>query len=159
MGKKSPDVLTIMAIIFIPLGLMLMIPGIIAGVLTGELFFAIIFSVCGLPFVIVGIVFLAIRSNKRKLIAELKESGQRIYAKFDRVDLNYNIEINHAHPFIVYARYEDQMGTIHMYKSSNLNYDPTSYLEGKEIPIYVHPSNPKLYFMDVDSVMPTIEYH
>ena len=159
MGKKSPDVLTIMAIVFIPLGLMLMIPGIIAGVLAGELFFAIILSVCGLPFVIVGIVFLVVSSKRRKMILELKENGQRIYAKFDRVDFNYVVEINHAHPFIVYARYEDQMGTIHMYKSSNLNYDPTGYLEDREIPIYIDPSNPKRYYMDIDSVMPTIEYH
>lgn len=142
--------------IFLPLGALMVLAGIITAVATGEWLFLLAFGSSGLPFLIVGIVFICIVSAKKRKKARLLENGRRIYTRFNTVDYNYAVRINYAHPRIVLSSYEDPSGKIYMFKSENLKFDPTEYLQGKQIPVYVDGDNFKKYYMDLDSVLPEI---
>ena len=41
---------------------------------------------------------------------------------------------------------------IYVFKSDDLNYDPTSYVSGKEITVYIDPTNPQKYYVDVSTL-------
>ena len=156
---KMMDVFGILGAVFLPLGALLVGGGVIAYAFTKLIVFILSISVTGLPFLILGTVFLCVSAAKKKKIANLLENGRKINAKFNCVDINYAVKINHAHPYVVRCQYVDSIGVVHVFSSGILRFDPTEFLQDKEIPVYVDENNYKRYYMDLDSVLPDIKFH
>lgn len=107
----------------------------------------------GLIFLILGAVFL-VRSRRRKeMEQELKARGEVIYAEVTGVSLNYSITLNGRHPYYVEACYRDpDSGTIHMFRSHDLQFDPTKFIMDQKVPVYCRGDDYRHYYMDIDAI-------
>ena len=164
--KGSFDPMKLIGMIFAGVGVGLLLTG--AGlffVLMGahiEFFWlpSVIMCGIGLIFLALGVSFLTTIRRRRETEQELKSRGDVVYADVTGVNLNYSVSINGRHPYVVEASYRDPFsGTVHMFHSKNLRFDPTGYVQGKKVPIYSQGSDFGKYFMDVDSILPEVEIH
>ena len=107
----------------------------------------------GLIFLILGAVFLIRSRRKQEMERELKERGEAIYAEVTGVSLNYSVSLNGRHPYFVEACYRDpDSGEIHMFRSHDLQYDPTKFIKDQKVPVYCRGDDYKHYYMDIDAI-------
>jgi hypothetical protein len=100
-----------------------------------------------------GIVALAERS-RRVRIRRLVESQRYVWGTIESVEQNRNIRINSRHPYYALVRYRDPTGTVRSFRSRNLMAFPEPSIVGKQVPVYVNESNYRLYYVDLDRVLP-----
>ena len=50
-------------------------------------------------------------------------------------------------------------GTVHIFKSRYLYYNPESLLKNNAVRVYVDNNNYKKYYVDIDEVLPKVENH
>jgi len=99
-------------------------------------------------FLIGGGIFL-FQKNKKKLIDYLKRNGKRINADFQSVGLNNTYSYNGRNPFQIIAQWQNPSTLkIHIFKSENLWFDPTEFIENDTITVIIDKKNPKKYWMD-----------
>jgi hypothetical protein len=118
------------------------------------------FSLWGVPIILggMGAVFagigggiLVVPAVRRRREAELRRRGRRVQARFQSVEQNTSLEVNGRHPWRIYCQWQDPAtGLLHVFKSANLWFDPTRYVQVQELTVYVDPANPKRYAVDVD---------
>lgn len=106
---------------------------------------------------VLGAVFFAIgagimlfsnlgQNNKSKLIS----SGDAVMADFQNVELNKSFSANNTHPYQILAQWlNPRTNEIHIFKSENIWFDPTSHIKNKKIKVYIEPNNPKKYYVDI----------
>ena len=104
-------------------------------------FFAVIFGAPGF-----GMILYALRKNQAR--SHLRNRGRTLVARVSTVALNESLSINGRSPFIIHAEARLD-GKIHAFKSDNLWFDPTPYLETDQVRICHLPENPKVYCMDI----------
>lgn len=117
------------------------------------------FSLWGGPVILggIGAVFLAIGLAVqlagvmgRRKEQDLLLHGTPVMADFQSVDRNTQLEVNGRHPYRVMAQWRNPAtGKVHVFHSDNLWYDPTQYLDRRQLTVYVDTVNPKRYHMDV----------
>jgi hypothetical protein len=114
----------------------------------------LLFSGMGLLFTLAGGgVFLAFRLRQRRE-AELRRSGRPLQVDFVRVEINYVVRINQRNPFRIVARGYDPVSLKDReFRSHNLMQDPTPYLSGGKLTVFLDPQRPGRYFLDT-SVLP-----
>jgi hypothetical protein len=62
--------------------------------------------------------------------ADLRQNGQLIEAEFQEVEQNGSIEVNGEHPYRIVARWHDTANNrLHVFRSANLWFDPTDYVQ------------------------------
>jgi len=74
------------------------------------------------------------------------------------VNLNSTVSVNGRSPYVLECHYQDPAGTLHVFKSRNLFFDPVE-LEGRQIRVYVDHGDMDHYYVDVESVVPDIQVH
>lgn len=118
---------------------MLIIGGIFAAIGTAMLF---------------GAVIMLVKSVKKATLGKrLKEQGYYIEADFDRVDFG-NVRINNRPTFILRCIYRDPYdGKCYAFRSELLRDDPTAFIEGDKIKVYVDENNYMNNYIDVDELM------
>lgn len=131
------------------------------NVRTAELLFlqSFILSIVGLPFLIIGIVFLIIVRRRSKTKKLLIQTGRKIYAKVTGGEMVYNYMVNNRHPFKLECTYTDfGTGAVYLFSSRNMWLDPNFYI-GQQIEVYVNPDNYKKYYVNVDSLQKAVEVY
>jgi len=109
----------------------------------------IIIGSIGVPFFILGTIFLLIPARRKKLDAWLQDNGRIISAEIDRVDINPGVRVNGRNPYVIYAQWHDSTtGRIWVFKSKSIWYNPEKYIQTKSVHVRIHPDNPKKYVMD-----------
>lgn len=152
----------IVAIIFIGIGILYSIIGIFVGGqnIDGDTtIFRIIFGGLGAVLLAAGVLCLFFEIRTRRRNSRLLNSGQYVLAEISEITMNYSIRINSRHPYIVKCRYQDMNGVVHVFRSRNLNFDPAPVLRDQMVRVYVDGEDFRHYYMDIDSVLPTVIEH
>ncbi|PRY65813.1 uncharacterized protein DUF3592 [Vreelandella songnenensis] len=117
------------------------------------------FSLWGAPLILAGLgalcfisgagafVFsrLAHRSNQ-----SLMENGLRIDTQFQGVERNTAFSINGKYPYQVVAQWlNPSTNQVHVFKSQNIWFDPSSYINTDTIAVFVEPGNFKKHHVDL----------
>lgn len=119
----------------------------------------IVFIILGLVFLLVCVILLIILFNRKKKLEQIIENGYYIVAETGDIILNYNVSVNGRCPYIITASYQDSMGCIHTFRSQNIFYNPTGIMTNNMVKIYTRPDNFKLYYMDINEILPEVKMH
>jgi hypothetical protein len=120
-------------------------------------------SSAALPLSILGLVFTSIGGGiigyvwwTTKKEALLRQHGHLIQADFQQVELNEALEVNGANPFRIVAQWHDAANNqLFIFKSANLWFDPSKFVQGRKIPVYVDLSKPSRFHVDT-SFLPKV---
>jgi hypothetical protein len=100
-------------------------------------------------FLLGGILPLGLMRRRAVLKEWLVANGQRIQTESARVEPNMSVRVNGVHPFRIVSQWlNPQTGKVHVFRSENLWYDPSKYLGGTTVCVWIDPKNPKRYAMD-----------
>jgi hypothetical protein len=110
----------------------------------------------GCIFIVVNGGMLAYTSFAANRVKQLLEQGMLIQADFQQVEVNTSLKVNGASPFRLVAQWHDkQSNELRIFKSSNLWFDPSKFVEGRKLPVYIDRNNPAKYHMDL-SFLPKV---
>ena len=99
------------------------------------------------------ILFMLLKKRRDKY---LKKYGIPIETDSLRVELNTNLEVNGRHPFRVLTQWKNPVtNDVHIFHSNNIWFDPSKYIEGTKIIVYIERNNPKKYYLDL-SFLPKV---
>jgi len=117
------------------------------------------FSLWGLAAILggLGAVFFAIGTSvflfgrfKSNKIEDLKRSGRPVRAAFQSVDKNTGFKVNGRSPYQISAQWQNPAtAEIHIFKSDNIWFDPTNYIDRDELTVLLDKDNLKKYYMDI----------
>jgi hypothetical protein len=80
----------------------------------------------------------------------LRKNGVPIETEYQSVEQNTAFSVNGRHPFRVLTQWQNpSTSELHIFKSNNLWFDPSSYIESKKITVFIERNNPKKYFVDL----------
>ena len=122
-------------------------------------FMNLLFTGLGGLFAAIGytiVLFQIFRARRKK---NLLENGRRVYAELAEIYQDTSVSVNGRYLWRVSCRYMDERGTMHIFRSDGLNFDPSGLLTGLQIPVYLEEGRPDHYAVDLDAVLPRIEIH
>ena len=149
-------VFTILGLVFLIVAAILLITGVAK---TEGYFICIPFLAVGGIFFFVGICFLIWEIKNKKMVKRLIENGNYIWAQITEVAPNYNVTVNGRNPFVVYCQFQDMEGTVHIFKSRDIFFDPQTLLKSEQVRVYVDNDNFKKYYVDIDEILPNVVTH
>ena len=101
-------------------------------------------------FLLTGAGFAVVPLLLRRRDEALRIEGTPIQTDFLSVDINTSYSVNDKHPYQIVTQWRNPATSeIHLFKSRNLWYDPTSFIKDKRITVYIARDNPKKYLVDV----------
>ncbi len=107
---------------------------------------------------ILWIVDRCIHKKKKKIQDMLISRNLYVMAQITEVDINehYIISRNNIdmYPFQIHCKFTGMDGTEYTFHSDKLLYNPAGLLRDNQIKVYVDLRNPKLYWVDITSVLP-----
>lgn len=93
---------------------------------------------------------------KKRNIADLQMSGQAIAATFIGINLNTNVRMNGASPYVIQCQWQDSLtNKVHVFTSDDIWFDPTKYIKGETLRVLIEPENPGNYYVDI-SFLPEV---
>ena len=96
--------------------------------------------------------------RKRRLLRErLLADGYREMADVIGTELQVNVRVNGRYPYRLVCRIARD-GVLHEYRSDLLPADP-GLPPGSRVPVYLDRYDARKYYVDVESIMPTIVQH
>ena len=114
----------------------------------------LVFPILGGVFGGLGLTGLLVLLNGRNRAQKLRESGQRVMAKFEETAMNFNVEVNGRHPYYIIVSWMDPAsGKTYLFKSASMWVNPDIMIAQRDIrafPVYLNPQNPKRYTVDTD---------
>jgi len=116
-----------------------------------DLWFATITTAfLGMTFSGIGFGMIWYSYNRKKLVEKLTISGSRIETTYQGGERNSSVSVNGKIPFQIVSHYTDTAtNKLYIFKSDNLWFDPSDYIENKTISVLVDPRNYKIYHMDI----------
>lgn len=121
--------------------------------------FLIIFIIVDLALIIVGIMIIVLDIRKKLATKRIIKNGNYILAEIIEIVDDYSKMINGQPTFVVKCQYVDSMGTVHIFKSDNLEMNPSMYLNNQLVKVYVKGDNFNKYHVDIEGSMQNIVYH
>jgi Protein of unknown function (DUF3592) len=123
------------------------------------------FSIWGGPIVVggLGTVFLSIGGlmiivprMRAKADDRLAHEGIAVDADLQGVDLNTALTVNGKNPFRITAQWHDPATSrLYVFVSHNIWFDPSKYIIGKSVRVFIAQGNPKRYYVDL-SFLPAL---
>ena len=148
---------TLMGVAFLAAGITIYLS--LGNRFDGAILFLYIFGGVGALFLLVGLPFVIAFINKKKRCNRLLKEGNYVMAEVSEITRNYNVRVNNRRPYIVKCAYRDGYGNVHIFKSRNILYDPSTILKDNMVKVYVDGENYKHYYMDLDEVLPNVIEH
>lgn len=109
----------------------------------------------GTVFFLIGAGTMVLQAKTRQTDERLRHQGLPITTDFQSVELNGTFQVNGRSPYRVVTQWQDPASSrLRRFESHNLWFDPTQFIKQKEIKVYVDPSDPQKYYMDL-SFLPT----
>jgi len=85
--------------------------------------------------------------------ADLKRRGKRLATTVLRVEMNANVKVQGLHPYRVFTQWRDPASSVaRTFESDYVWVDPTPYLEGRNVTVFVDPHDPSRYYVDLGFV-------
>ncbi|MCW9707889.1 DUF3592 domain-containing protein [Fodinibius salsisoli] len=104
----------------------------------------------GLIFFLVGAALVIVPIVKGRKDEQLRNNGYPIKTKFQRIELNESYSVNGRHPFQLITQWQDpSTSQIHVFRSNNLWFDPTDYIDRDRITVFIEKDDPETYYMDI----------
>lgn len=121
----------------------------------------LIFGLTGGIALVLGIVLLALCLRASRTKRRLLERGESILAEITDFPLDYNVRVNGWPTYRVECSYQDpRTGTVHVFLSDNMRFDPSRYVTKRTVRVYVDKSAGfDDYYVDVDAILPDIRRH
>jgi hypothetical protein len=130
--------------------------GLLAAAIVGSTESRLAFAVLGAAFTAISGAIFGIRWWNARNEALLRQHGHLVQADFQRVEINESLEVNGTNPFRVVAQWhETKSNQLFLFKSANLWFDPSNFVQGRKIPVYVDLSKPSRYHVDT-SFLPKV---
>lgn len=105
----------------------------------------------GLVFTLVGFIPMTVMLSRSAKGKKLLQSGKRLQATVERIDINLSVTYNGRHPYVVYCTYWDAYKDVtYRFKSKNMMQEP-GYAPGDSIEVYVDPNDYSKYMVNVDT--------
>jgi len=102
-----------------------------------------VFTLIGLG---IGLSIYKKSRNKEYLLA----NGQKIETVFQSVGLNGSYSVNGRNPYLIYSQWYDTIANkVYNFESDNIWFNPQPFIKSGKISVYINPSNPKKYYMDI----------
>lgn len=141
------SVVRILGRIYAILGAAFLAAGMLLGTLVQHLSGAILMLV-GTPFLVIGLVLLAVDRCLEKRRKALIESGRFVWAEVTDCVYNYSISFhNGIHPYQIVACYAGPDGVRHLFRSQNVPLCGPRELIGKSVRVY-HDEGFRHYYVD-----------
>lgn len=103
----------------------------------------------GAVFFLIGLGFLLVPRLTRRSDEHLRSSGRLIETQLQSVEENTSVSVGGRHPYRIISQWQNPADLmVYVFHSHNIWYDPTQYLGGKQIKVYIDGDNPKKYFVD-----------
>jgi len=100
-----------------------------------------------------GIVWIAWSIALARKAADLKRRGKRLATTVLRVDMNANVTVQGLHPYCVSTQWRDPAtSAVRTFQSDYVWVDPSPYLEGRTVTVFVDPHDPSRYYVDLSFV-------
>ena len=94
-----------------------------------------------------GIIFFIWR--KKRSDENLRLYGTKIQAKFMSVEINSSLQVNGRSPWRILAQWQNPATSkVHVFNSNNLWFDPTDFIDGASITVFINRKNLKKYYVD-----------
>lgn len=117
---------------------------------TERLLFPLAFGGFGLLFAGIGGGILGYRWHRRRVIAQLRNSGLPINAEFLECYRDTSVKVNGRSPWrVVGQATHPATGVLTSFKSDAIWVDPSDQLKDKDLRVLVDPAKPKRYFVDL----------
>lgn len=117
----------------------------------------LILGFIGTVFFLIGSLGVLFRWKKNKKTQNLRETGRPVSTKFTQVQLNTGYAVNGRNPFQILSQWQDpHTNELYVFKSDNIWFDPTEYVNVDAIRVLIDPQNPKDYVMDI-SFLPKLK--
>lgn len=167
-AKMGLSAMMIVAITFTIIGAAFFPIGLIAGVGNmavegGLAIFVIVFCGLGAIFLTLGVLFFVLEIKKKNRSNRLLAEGYYILAEVLEVTKNFNVQYGKCgHPYVIKCGYEDETGTLHVFKSRNINRYPGKDLVGQQVRVYLDRNDYgdfKNYYVDIDEVLGNVVEH
>lgn len=100
-------------------------------------------------FLVGGGIFLfgAVKSRRDEA---LRQQGTPIDTEFQCVEINEALSVNGRNPFRVVTQWlNPETSEVHVFRSDNLWFDPTSYINNPRVTVFIQRGNPKKYLVDL----------
>ncbi|MHC6225422.1 DUF3592 domain-containing protein [Pseudomonas sp. X10] len=117
---------------------------------------ATILGPIGGSFVLAGSLIILFGKWKVRRNTHLIRTGAVVEAGFQGVEVNRRVSINGRHPYQIVCRWlNPATSELHIFQSDNLWFDPSDFIDGGKLRVYVKRGNPRQYHVDL-SFLPKI---
>lgn len=121
--------------------------------------FLLIYGLFGGLFVVIGGGLTALWYRKHTLQQKVYDSGDYFTCPVTKVMVNPAVRVNQSCLQYAVAEVRDPVtGAVHIYRSRSLRYCPECIV-GSLVKIYRDRENPKIYYMDIDEIIPKMIFH
>ena len=98
-----------------------------------------------------ALVFLSIPVGAKMRAKRLAEKGVRIRTKFFNVEINFLLEVNSRHPYVIQTvGASPKTGEKLIFKSGDIWFNPEPFARAQEsIDVLIDPDDPNCYMMDI----------
>ncbi|MFT6916477.1 MAG: hypothetical protein ACJAWL_002817 [Motiliproteus sp.] len=111
---------------------------------------AVIFAGIGATCFVVGFIMIASGIVKTRRVRFLKAKGMAINANIQSVEPNQALVVNGKSPFQICAQWQDpSTSALHIFKSENIWFNPTDYIESYAVTVLIEKGRPGNYYMDI----------
>lgn len=109
-----------------------------------------ILGVLGFIFIITSSWKITYSNIREKRISRLKDTGLRILASYQSVELNKSFEINERNPYQIHTQWiNPSTSKVHIFKSENIWFNPSEYIVSDQLTVYLDQDNFKKYYVDI----------
>lgn len=111
---------------------------------------AIILSVMGGVFFLIGGGIILVGYFKNKNRDYLQANGRPVQATFQGVSLNESLSVNGRNPYVIIAQWlNPATNEVHEFESDNIWFDPQDFIKSDTLTVLIDPNNAKKYWMDI----------
>lgn len=95
-----------------------------------------------------GIILAGLLKGRKSAL--LRKNGTPIETEFLSVEHDTAWSVNGKHPFTVLTQWRDpSTSELHVFKSHNLWFDPSSHLKSRKVTVFIAKGNPREYVVDL----------
>lgn len=95
-----------------------------------------------------GIILFAVYQARKA--ADLMKNGKRCLTTVHRVELNEHLRVNGKNPYQVLTQWQNPAtGQTRIFRSNNVWFDPSEYLNGRNVMVFVGRGDPDRYHVDL----------
>lgn len=110
----------------------------------------------GTIFLLIGALLIIVPRMSARADDRLRQEGVAVEADLQSVALNTAVTVNGRNPFRITAQWQDPATSrVYVFVSRNIWLDPSKYITGKSVRVFIAQGNPRRYYVDL-SFLPAL---